>query len=111
MSFLSGLRRLGGNVLRGISRVARPVVSTLKGVRDTINRVRNMPVVGDIVRTAEQFIPENIRRGVGLASQGLDVADSAVGAVDSLARGDVRGAVSAGRQAFQGGQRLRRNFR
>jgi hypothetical protein len=102
--FLRGLRNFGRGVLSGLRRV----VNVGRAVRDGVNRVRDLPVVGGLIRASEPFIPSPITQGLKTASDALDVASSGLQAGDRLMAGDFRGAVSAGRDALQGGQRLRR---
>ena len=91
------LRRIGGNVLRGIRNVGSQILRPIKTVRDTaknvLDRARKIPVVGDLVNQGIQMIPEPIRRGIRAADSGIDVADRALS-------GDLRGAVRGGRNLF-----------
>ena len=108
MSFWRGLRRAGRKALRGVTGGARKVINTAKRVRDVYNKVRDAPIIGNVVRAGENLVPPHIRKKVEMASRGLDVADNLVGAGERLARGDVRGAFNQGRQGISQGLALRR---
>lgn len=95
---LRGVKRVGGGILKG----ARKVTDVARKGLDVVDRLKNVPIIGDLVQKAEDAIPIS-----GLIRGGVVAADQAVGAGEALARGDVKGAVSRGRGAIETGFQVR----
>lgn len=121
MGFFSWVSKVGKGIKEGVQSVGRAVGDGARAVskvghaiKDGINKAydftQKIPVVGGLVNTAlDMKIPlinVSARDVAKVADKGLDVVDGVGRVADSVARGDIKGAYTGGKDLYQQGRQI-----